>query len=96
MSTELDDPTRRPQTLQRPSGPVDPLAVISILAGVAAIVTLVAGIPTWIPLILAGLGLFVGMVSVLRSRPSTARWLSTLGIVASAVPFVLFFFYITT
>lgn len=96
MTSELDDPTRRPQTLQAPRGGVDLVAIVSIVAGVAAIATLAAGIPTWLPLILASLGLFVGMVSVLRSRPSTARWVSTVGIVASAIPFVMMFFYITT
>jgi uncharacterized membrane protein HdeD (DUF308 family) len=90
------DPTKRPQTLQRPSGGVDVVAVVSILAGVAAIVTLAVGIPTWIPLWLAVIGLFLGMVSVLRSRRSGARWVSTAGIVLSVVPFLMMFFFITT
>ncbi|MCS5715486.1 hypothetical protein NVV95_13125 [Herbiconiux sp. CPCC 205716] len=94
--SDLDDPTQRPQTLQAPSGGIDAVAVVSIVAGLAAIVTLVAGIPTWLPLLLAVVGLFVGMISVLRSRPSAARWVSTVGIVVSAVPFILMFFFITT
>ncbi|MCS5733807.1 hypothetical protein [Herbiconiux daphne] len=96
MSSELDDPTQRPQTLQRPQGGVDPIAVVSLIAGVAAIVVLAVGIPTWIPLWFAVIGLFLGMVSVLRSRPSTARWVSTIAIAASAVPFIMMFFFITT
>ncbi|MFB2580817.1 hypothetical protein ACEXQD_06170 [Herbiconiux sp. P15] len=92
----LDDPTQRPQTLQRPRGGVDPVAVVSLLGGIAAIVTLAVGIPTWIPLWLTIIGLFTGMISVLRSRPSTARWVATAGIVVSLVPFVMFFFFITT
>jgi hypothetical protein len=94
--SDLDDPTQRPQTLQAPRGGIDATAVVSIVAGLAAIVLLVAGIPTWLPLILASIGLFVGMISVLRSRPSAARWVSTVGIAASAIPFILMFFFITT
>lgn len=92
----IDDPTQRPQTLQRPRGGVDPVAVVAVLGGLAAIVTLAVGIPTWIPLWFAVIGMFAGMVSVLRSRPSAARWLATVGIVVSAVPFAMFFFFITT
>jgi hypothetical protein len=96
MSSELDDPTERPLTLQPARGGVDAVAIVSILAGAAAIVTLVAGVPTWAPLLLASLGLFASIISLFRSRPSTARWLSTVGTVVSVVPFLLFFFYITT
>ncbi|MFB2554518.1 hypothetical protein [Herbiconiux liangxiaofengii] len=96
MSSEIDDPTRRPQTLQKPRGGVDAIAVVSLLAGIGAIVTLAVGIPTWLPLLLAAVGLFLGMISVLRSRPSAARWVSTIAILASAVPFVMMFFFITT
>ncbi|WP_382306665.1 hypothetical protein [Herbiconiux sp. UC225_62] len=96
MSSELDDPTQRAQTLQRPRGGVDAFAIISLIAGVAAIVLLALGIPTWIPLWFAVIGLFLGMVSVLRSRPSTARWVSTIAILASVVPFLMMFFFITT
>ncbi|QJU52752.1 hypothetical protein SCB71_05270 [Herbiconiux sp. KACC 21604] len=96
MSSELDDPTQRPQTLQRPQGGVNPIAIVSLLAGVAAIVLLAAGIPTWIPLWFAAIGLFLAMISVLGSRPSAARWVSTIAIAVSVVPFVMMPFYITT
>jgi hypothetical protein len=96
MASELDDPTQRPLTLQSPRGGVDPLAVISVVAAAAGIVTLVAGIPTWLPLLLVSIGLFIGMVSLLRSQKSAARWVGTLGTAASVVGFLLFFFYITT
>ena len=94
--TVIEDPTERPQTLQRPRGGVDPVAVLSLVAGLAAIITLAVGIPTWIPLWLTVIGLFSGMISVLRSRPSAARWVATIGIAASVVPSVMFFFFITT
>ncbi|MCS5720053.1 hypothetical protein N1027_18130 [Herbiconiux sp. CPCC 205763] len=96
MSSALDDPTQRPQTLQRPSGGVGALAIISLIAGIAAVVLLAVGIPTWIPLWFAVIGLFLGMVSVLRSRPSAARWVSTVAIAASVVPFILLFFFVAT
>lgn len=96
MTSETDDPTERPLTLQKPRGGVDAFAVVSLLAGLAAVGTLAVGIPTWLPLLLAVAGLFLGIVSVLRSRPSAARWVSTFAILLSAVPFLMMFFFITT
>jgi Flp pilus assembly protein TadB len=94
MSSALDDPTQRRQTLQRPRGGVDPLAVVSLIAGIAAIVVLAVGIPTWIPLWFAAIGLFLGMVSVLRSRPSAARWVGTIAIAASVVALLVMFYLV--
>lgn len=96
MTTALDDPTERPQTLQRPQGGVNPIAIVALLAGLAAIVLLVVRVPTWIPLWFAAIGLFVAMISVLGSRPSAARWVSTVAIAASVIPFAMMPFYITT
>ncbi|WP_066039649.1 hypothetical protein [Herbiconiux solani] len=92
MTEAIDDPTQRPQTLQRPRGGVDPTAVISLAAGVVGIVLLVIGVDAWVPLLLAAIGLFVALISVMRSRPSGARWVSTIAIAVSLVPFLVMFF----